>query len=212
MKYETPPTQRQEFWVAHSPYPNQTWRGIEKTITPEAKNSGPHLFDTQEACQAYINGANPRGWDMREYQRPVRVVLEFPFVGKPLDAVAATLEEATAALNLLIELSATLRSCRDDAELETFKTKYTPAVKAAVRALDLYLTGKTDCRNHDDEHAAACCEGAPWHVHLSDGGHSRLSVNLASSAATVIFDRGLSSPTACSRWEALCQTARTRGV
>ena len=45
-----------------------------------------------------------------------------------------------------------------------------------VKTIDLYLTGKTNNRNHDEAAAEDCLLGGEWMVYLSDGGYTRLVI------------------------------------
>lgn len=66
-------------WVLHSPYPDGTWRGIEKCQSTE--QCGAVLYPTKEAAQEALRGQD----DMEQYFRVVEVTLVTPFVRKPLD-------------------------------------------------------------------------------------------------------------------------------
>lgn len=87
----------QEFWVLHTPYPDRTWRGLEKCIelvldaelqpkrlSCEATGADycvPLLFSEREGADAFIAKHGLVG------AVPVRVLLVAPFVRQPLDAV-----------------------------------------------------------------------------------------------------------------------------
>lgn len=71
-------------WVAHSPYPNQTWRGLEK-CSAYPVGDALLLFHDKDACAAYI-----ARMDMDKYMLPVAVQLTYPLVGTPLTAVQGT--------------------------------------------------------------------------------------------------------------------------
>lgn len=61
-----------EFWVLHSPYPDRTWRGVEKCIG--APSDGPLLFPTREDAERHITEQS-----LGEFV-PVRVFLSTPLV------------------------------------------------------------------------------------------------------------------------------------
>ena len=64
---------------------------------------------------------------------------------------------------------------------------------AALRAADCYLTGKADNRAGDRSDVEDLLIGKPWLIHLSDGGHSRMVVQLADSAAPSVWLGGSAS-------------------
>jgi hypothetical protein len=73
----------------------------------------------------------------------------------------------------------------------------------ALRDVDLYLTGKDDNRRHDRKDAEALLSGEPWLIYLSDGGYSRLVVQVVDpDQPPVWIDRGLSTASAIARWDA----------
>lgn len=65
------------FFVLHSPYPDKTWRGVEKCIA--SSDGGPMLFFSEEDAAAFAkrNGAS-------EFLSIVPVVLQVPDVRGPL--------------------------------------------------------------------------------------------------------------------------------
>jgi len=69
-----------EMWVIHSPYPDHTWRGIEKCVHSEELN-GLLLFETAEDAQDRI--------ESREipFFYPVRILLTTPSVRNSLEAI-----------------------------------------------------------------------------------------------------------------------------
>lgn len=73
-----------------------------------------------------------------------------------------------------------------------------------LRALDLYLTGKTENRRQEEDGALVdmAVKGQPYHVHLSDGGYSRLTLR-PEMGPPVSLDRSLSLPTVILRWDAI---------
>lgn len=65
-----------QLWVLHSPYPDGTWRGLEKcSATPD----GPRMFDSKESAEAALDGLPP-------YFSVVEVTLLTPAVRDPLSA------------------------------------------------------------------------------------------------------------------------------
>lgn len=87
-----------EFWILHSPYPDGTWRGLEKSAeatldaeTLQLKPLGeaafgrdpgvPLLFPDQATAARFVETHK------LEFLRPVRVLLIMPAVRAPLDAV-----------------------------------------------------------------------------------------------------------------------------
>lgn len=66
-----PPNQR-EYWVLHSPYPDGTWRGLEKCLSPEHESL--LIFESVVAAQRYIEKH-----DLINVQ-PVPVVLQHPHI------------------------------------------------------------------------------------------------------------------------------------
>ena len=73
----------------------------------------------------------------------------------------------------------------------------------ALRDVDLYLTGKDDNRRHDRKDAEALLGGEPWLVYLSDGGYSRLVIQIVDpDQPPVWIDRGLSTASVIARWDA----------
>jgi len=74
---------------------------------------------------------------------------------------------------------------------------------SAVREADLYLTGKTGNRGHDLERAVSLLEGETWEIYLSDGGYSRLVIQIVDpDAPSLWLDRELSLPRVVERWNA----------
>lgn len=69
-------------WVLHSPYPDHSWRGLEKCAAHDT--GGPMLFDTQEEAQAFA-----RTTQCDPYFFPVAVRLTVPNVRETLTVVAA---------------------------------------------------------------------------------------------------------------------------
>ena len=74
-----------------------------------------------------------------------------------------------------------------------------------LRDLDLYLTGKTENRRQEDDVQRIidlAIKGEPYHVHLSDGGYSRLTLR-PEVGPPVSLDRSLSLPAVILRWDAI---------
>lgn len=74
-----------QLFVLHSPYPDGTWRGLEKcSATPE----GPRVFDSVEGAQSALDGMPV---EVRPYFSIVEVTLVTPSVRGALDS--ATFEK-----------------------------------------------------------------------------------------------------------------------
>lgn len=75
----------------------------------------------------------------------------------------------------------------------------------ALETLDLYLTGSSDNRRNDERRVERLLnELDTYHVHLSDGGYSRITLREGAEGwAPIVFDYGLSRPRATAQWEAL---------
>lgn len=65
------------YYVLHSPYPDKTWRGIEKCVSTGASGT-PLLFDSKSDAQAYAERLS-----LQEFI-PVEIELSTPGVRKPL--------------------------------------------------------------------------------------------------------------------------------
>jgi hypothetical protein len=79
-------------------------------------------------------------------------------------------------------------------------------ILAGVTALDLYLTGKTECRNRDRDLRAIqeVLSGSPWLMYLSDGGYSRVGLDLATQRAeTGLWLTNTSNQPVWDRWNAI---------
>jgi len=63
-----------EYWVLHSPYPDKSWRGIEKCAT-DAGCNGPLLFETYTEAEQFIEKNSFFDWF-----EPVKVTLCVPDV------------------------------------------------------------------------------------------------------------------------------------
>jgi len=75
-----------------------------------------------------------------------------------------------------------------------------------VRDLDLYLTGKSNNRDpaRDLDRSERFVTGEIWEIYLSDGGYSRVVLQIADSEKPPIWlERGLSLPRVVERWDAL---------
>ena len=74
---------------------------------------------------------------------------------------------------------------------------------SALFRLDRYLTGKTENRREDKrDFRALFVDGRMFFVHLSDGGYSRLTINLE-DGHPVFMDRTLSREPVKKRWAEL---------
>jgi len=71
-----------------------------------------------------------------------------------------------------------------------------------VLELDKLLTGKNHRRAESDRRECIrMLEGDTWHIHLSDGGFSRVSIDVMDRY--IRLDRGLSLERAIKAWDAL---------
>lgn len=76
-------------------------------------------------------------------------------------------------------------------------------MESALYRLDKYLTGKTDTRHNDQRSFFDLfVNGKKFLVHLSDGGYSRMTVDLE-DGHPVYLDRSLSREPVKKRWAAL---------
>lgn len=73
-------TLTQTFWIAHSPYSDGTFRGLEKSAHGTDSTQGLLLFETLDACQNFCSKLG-LGY------RPVPVSLIHPRVRQPLNVV-----------------------------------------------------------------------------------------------------------------------------
>jgi hypothetical protein len=100
----------------------------------------------------------------------------------------------------------TYESVKDDyARFQVLGQAEALQLVAAVRVLDEYLTEKTDCRNEQRDLSDALkyfFQGDIWVVYLSDGGYSRLILDLFGNKL-VWLNRGLSLDKPKQRAEAL---------
>lgn len=53
---------QQTVWVAHSPYPDQSWRGLEKCATAPFRGALAALFESEEACWRHIDACGARDY------------------------------------------------------------------------------------------------------------------------------------------------------
>jgi len=86
-------------------------------------------------------------------------------------------------------------------DLEEFMSQLKPTILVNLRELDIYLTGKSELRRHDDTNFEELVKMWRTTFYLSDGGYSRLTVDLCDS--TVVFDRGCATQRARNAWDAL---------
>lgn len=54
-----------------------------------------------------------------------------------------------------------------------------------VKAIDLYLTGESNCRNRDEADGTKLLDGELWMVYLSDGGYTRLVIDPSNEEQTL---------------------------
>lgn len=90
-------------------------------------------------------------------------------------------------------------------DLPWIHEEWAPEAARALRALDVYLTGKDENRREPDDVrrlAQSAMDLTSYHVHLSDGGYSRITLRPI-EGAPVVLDRGLSSKKVVERWDAL---------
>jgi hypothetical protein len=91
-----------------------------------------------------------------------------------------------------------------------------PDAMAALRQLDLHLTGKDDCRSQDEPRIARLLtEGETFYVRLSDGEYSRLNLDLFAALSVgigpaIIINRSLSRAQVITAWDAMTATAGAR--
>jgi hypothetical protein len=69
----------QPVWVLHSPYPDGTWRGLEKC---SATRDGPLVFGAREGAEEVLRNMG----EVASYFRIVEVCIVMPCVRKPLDS------------------------------------------------------------------------------------------------------------------------------
>jgi hypothetical protein len=83
--------------------------------------------------------------------------------------------------------------------------EWAPAAAAHLRDLDLYLTDKDEGRREADDIRRLvrfAMELETYHVHLSDGGYSRITLR-PEDGTPVSLDRSLSLRKPVERWDAL---------
>jgi hypothetical protein len=73
-------------------------------------------------------------------------------------------------------LQAIVRVCTQ-LELDRPQQDAQSVLLAAVRTIDEYLTGRTSCRNHDEDAAKEASCGWVWEVYLSDDGYTRMIID-----------------------------------
>jgi len=82
------------------------------------------------------------------------------------------------------------------------ETQWGPEMAASLKALDLYLTGKTENRRELEDVrrlAELALDLKTYNVHLSDGGYSRIYLS-PEMGHPVKLDRELSLPRVVERW------------
>ena len=67
-------------------------------------------------------------------------------------------------------------------------------LKASVRTIDEYLTGRTSCRNNDDADAEEASFGGTWVVYLSDDGYTRMIIDPTREGRRVWLTYGSTQP------------------
>lgn len=90
-------------------------------------------------------------------------------------------------------------------DLKAFAEEVADDLVAALEGLDMYLTGKGEGRRHGDDHRQMMellTGNRDFHVHLSDGGYSRLTLRLE-EGFPVVLDRSLSRDPVKKKWAAL---------
>ena len=109
-----------------------------------------------------------------------------------------------ALVTILEELHARLEADDWDALAEQDSDPAQVAQMAtALRAMDLYLTGKTmDYANHYEREATKVLSGDVIVLHLADGGYSRLGVRFTERPFLWV-DRGASLPRVLNAWDKL---------
>ena len=106
-------------------------------------------------------------------------------------------------------LLSALRRGFEHAERGEDATHLVPEAARALRQLDLHMTGNDDCRSQDESRLLRLFgELSTYHVHLSDGGWSRISLDVVYSNGSymgpaIAFDRTLSRPRAAQVWDSL---------
>ena len=109
-------------------------------------------------------------------------------------------------MNVLLALAESLYAAAQAGAYEALELQgLAEQLVAAVQEADLYLTGKASNRilERDREWAARYLMGEVWEIYLSDGGYSRLMVQVADPERPAVWlDRGLSLPGVVARWEA----------
>jgi hypothetical protein len=111
--------------------------------------------------------------------------------------------EALARLQFMILKSREIAN--NGGNLEVLYEEHVEDLVAALWMLDLYLTRKTDGRNHKDDAKMffnLFVNAKAFHVHLSDGGYSRLSIFLE-DGHPLVLDRSLSRDPVKKKWAAL---------
>lgn len=83
------------------------------------------------------------------------------------------------------------------------KEEWAPEAARWLRILDLYLTGNEDNRREDEQRLKEfAVDVRLFHVYLSDGGYSRLTLR-PEEGSPVVLDRSLSTKKVTGRWDAL---------
>ncbi len=75
------------YYVLHSPYPDRSWRGIEKCVST-TKPSNPRLFESEDEALGFAHGHN-----LNEFI-PVPIRIEMPRVRAELATWIQACEEA----------------------------------------------------------------------------------------------------------------------
>lgn len=108
-----------------------------------------------------------------------------------------SVEEAAKALSFM---ETTLLALWDGPQIQAL----VPFMKA-LETLDLYLTGSNENRRQDESQVKKLLwDWMTYHVHLSDGGYSRITLREgAVDRSPIVFDYGLSRPRATEKWKEL---------
>lgn len=105
---------------------------------------------------------------------------------------------------------ATLRGALDFGLRAVEKNEQVPSevqalAEKSLLVLDLYLTGLSGGSCRRERELRGLWEGERMLVHLSDGGYSRLTLDLFGDHGPVLgMDRALSTTLALKRWDVLC--------
>ena len=96
-------------------------------------------------------------------------------------------QEAHEALSAIVKVCTQLELNRPQSDAQAI-------LKASVRTVDEYLTGRTSCRNNDDADAEDASYGGTWIVYLSDDGYTRMIIDPAQEGRKVWLAYGSTQP------------------